>query len=92
MQTPPHPAPLLLWDNGVQLACPTSLSRMGNGIKLRKFLSWWKPAPRLRSPGTKLPGYPQTPRWGVSTSPSGAVEGSRGFQPPVHEARNDPGA
>ena len=58
-----------------------------NGIKLREFLSWWKPAPRLRSPGTKLPGYPQTPRWGVEISPSGAVEGSRGFQPPVRLER-----
>ncbi len=49
------------------------------------------PTPRLRSPGTELPGYPQTPRWGVSISPSGAVEGSRGFQPPVRGARNDSG-
>jgi len=45
-----------------------------NGMKLREFLSWWQPAPRLRSPGTKLPGYPQTPRWGVSISPSRAFE------------------
>ena len=49
------------------------------------------PALHLRAPGTELPGYPQTPRWGVSISPSGAVEGSRGFQPPVRGARNDSG-
>jgi len=44
------------------------------------------------SPGNEFPGYPQTPLWGVQVSPRGAVDGSRGFQPPAHEARNDPGA
>ncbi len=67
--------------NHIQLPLTLTLSHPGNGIKLREFLLCWKLPPRRHSPGVLPLATLQTPRWGVSISPGGAVDGSRGFYP-----------